>query len=324
MRPSPSLALLPALLLLIACPAAARPTVELLQLPERLELPLPTGTNQLFSVRVVDADDVWMAATPTAESRLPLQPMGDKWVFNLGDPRVAKVLAGAGQFQVFARSKAGEVAGSLPVQFVAARTARPTVEFKGADGTRISSYGWVDPLRIAALVITWKGPGAPAPVQIGAGAMRRTIAPGEGPEVEYPMDDALRAAWGAAGTLDVIDAEGRVAPLARAVPSTLAPASKETFRIVQRRSLEVPGSQGYLTVHLGDISGNRVPLTLSGADGTAFIEQRLMTQGERAEFALGPRRYVVVVERLVNLLVGDDHAELRIEPAAAALTTPAP
>lgn len=298
--------------------AAAPPAVELTELPNRLELPLPAGTNRIFAVKVSGQPKaVWMAPTQAAEARLPLQPMGGKWVFNLGDPRVAEVVAGATQFQVFARV-GGEVGASLPVQFIAARKAAVAVDLRDADGTRLPSSGWVDPGRVAALNVRWTGRGTRVPAVIVAGERKITVAP-DGDPVQVKLDDALRAAWRSAGTLQLVDGDGNARDIAGAVPGALADVSRQPFRVVQRRSLAVPGSRDFLTVHLGDISGTRVPVTLTGADGTVFFEQRLLSQGDRAEFALGDGapRYVLVIDRLVNMMLGDDHAELRVEPASA-------
>lgn len=305
-----------------ASPAVAAPVVELVELPSQLELPLAAGTNRLFAVKIPGAPEaVWMAVSPDAKLRLPLQPMGQRWVFNLGDPRVAEVVAGGGQFQVFA-TVGGETGASLPVQFIAARAASAYVELIGADGTRLDRTGWVDPAKVQRLAVRWDGAGARSTVRLVAGGRRIEVEPSAS-EVEIAVDGALRAAWQAAGALEVIDGRGHARSIARAIPSTLGPAARTPFRIVQRRGLDVPGSGGFLRVHLGDISGTRVPVTVTGADGTIYVDQRLLTEGDRAEFALGSVRHVLIVDRLVNMLFGDDHAEFHVEPAAEALADPA-
>lgn len=301
-----------------AAPASAAPTVELTELPSRLELPLPAGTNRLFAVKIEGKPSaVWLATAPEAEARLPLQPMAGKWVVNLGDPRLAAVIAGGTQFQIFA-TVGGETGGSLPVQFVAARKASVSIDLRDAEGTHMPSAGWVDPLKVSTLRLRWTGSGIRTAVTLAAGSVREKIEPGDG-TVELKPTAALRDAWRAAGTLESIDADGRRRTVARAVPIALDDTARRGFRLVQRRSLTVPGSRDFLTVHLGDISGTRVPVTLTGADGTVYFEQRLLAQGDRAEFALGAQRYVLIIEKLVNLMVGDDHAELRVEPATAAI-----
>ncbi len=299
-------------------PSAAAPTVELTELPARLELPLPAGTNRLFAVKVEGKPSaVWLAASPDAEARLPLQPMAGKWVVNLGDPRLAAVVAGATQFQIFA-TVGDQTGGSLPVQFIAARKAGVSVELRDAEGTHLPGGGWVDPLKVGAVRVRWTGSGTRAAVFLAAGAVREKVEPTDG-MVELKPAAILRDAWRAAGLLELIDGDGQRRIVARAIPIALDDTARRGFRVVQRRSLNVPGSRDYLTVHLGDISGTRVPVSLTGADGTVYFEQRLLAQGDRAEFALGPGRYVLIVEKLVNLMVGDDHAELRVEPATAAI-----
>lgn len=304
-------------------PAHAAPVIELVELPTRLELPLASGTNRLFAVKIPgEPTAVWMATSADAETRLPLQPMGGKWVFNLGDPRVAEVVAGARQFQVFA-TVGGETGGSLPVQFVAAHAASVGVGLVDREGVDIGDFGWADPDRADRVVVTWIGAGVREPLSLIAGDVRVELK-ASGDTVSHRIDAPLRAAWRAAGALKYTRTDGEAVTLARPIPTTLPSEARAPIRVVQRRSRVVPGSEGYLIVRLGDISGTRVPLTLTGVDGTLYIDQRLLTQGDRAEFALGSARYVVVVDRLVNMMFGEDHAELHIEPAAAALTTPAP
>lgn len=308
-----------ALLLCVAAPAAARPpSVELLELPSRLELPLPPGTNRLFEVRVGgDPDAVWVAADATTERRLALQPMGEKWVFNLGDPRVAEVLGDASQFQVFARYKGDRLAESLPVQFTAARAADVRAEAVRLDGGRGPMRGgWVESATVNAVALSWLGSGRRGPARVVAGAQARDVEPDKSGEVRVPIDAALRAAWLVEGTLRV-EAGGREVASLVAVPPTVE-VTGEPFRITQRRSGQVPGSRGFLVVHLGDISGGKVSVTLQGADGTPIAGPRLHGQGGRIEFALAGGRYVLVIERLVNVLIGDDHAELKVEPAGTA------
>ncbi len=299
--------------------ALAAPSIELLELPERLVLPLPPGTNRLFAARIGgEPEAVWMATAADAKARLPLQPAGDKWVFNLGDRRVAGVIAGGGQFQIFAEI-GGRTIESLPVVFTPARAARPVAALVGADGARLPLGTWTDPAKVAAIAVQWTGSGPRRPLTLVTGDVERTITPDAEGRAELKMDPALRKAWRAAHTLELKSADGRRQSLGQSIPDTLDDIARRPFRVTQRRSLEVPGSRRYLTVHLGDVSGSKVPVTLTGADGTTFVEQRLMGEKGRAEFALGGTRYALVIERLVNLLMGDDHVELRVEPAAAAL-----
>ena len=82
--------------------------------------------------------------------------------------------------------------------------------------------------------------------------------------------------------------------------------------LVQRHDTVVPGSQGRLRVHIGDITRGQVQLTLSHRDGRLLIPPASAREGERHAFSLGGRRYELVVVTLDNKLIGDDSAVLEI------------
>lgn len=322
-----SIALLLALCALpVPTPAlAAPPSVELVELPQQLTLPLPEGSNRLFEVRVSGTPQaIWMSATAESppERRLALQPMGKRWVFNLGDPRVATVVAGARQFQVFATFADGRRAESLPVQFVTARPAPVEVRIKTIDGRALpAGFGqqWITPRDAAALDFTWAGSGQRRPITLVAGEERVVVTPGPDGAVTLALGPPLRAAWQAAGSLAVLDADGDSIAALTAAPERLALDGPTTLRVVQRHSAPLPGSREYLRLHLGDISGGKVTVSITADDGTTLVDQRVAREGDRVEFALADGRYVLRVDRLVNMLVGDDHAEFSIEPATAAI-----
>lgn len=306
---------------------AAPPSIELLELPNHLTLPLPDGSNRLFEVRITGKPTaIWMAATPdsAAERRLPLNPMGDRWVFNLGDPRVAATLAGARQFQVFATFADGRRAESLPVQFVPANPASVEVRLQSSDDRSLhAGLGpqWVSPKSIHALALSWSGSGMRRPVTLAIGELRTPVAPGPEGTANIGLTAEQHAAWQAAGKLEVLDPDGEPIAVIAATPDRLAIDGPTALRIVQRSSAYVPGSREYLRVYLGDISGSSTTVSIVTPDGTALASERVARDGDRIEFALPGARYVLRVERLVNMLMGDDHADLMIEPALAA---PAP
>jgi hypothetical protein len=86
--------------------------------------------------------------------------------------------------------------------------------------------------------------------------------------------------------------------------------------VVQRHSNEVPGSNGYLTVQIGDITAGQVLLSLHAADGRTLIDQSPVREGDEAPFAIGDGDYRLTVEEMVNLLTGDDYVVLRVSHGA--------
>jgi hypothetical protein len=80
--------------------------------------------------------------------------------------------------------------------------------------------------------------------------------------------------------------------------------------LIQRHDTQVPGSNGQLRVHIGDITRGQVALTLSHADGRTIIAATSMTQHDRRSFPFAGRRYRLEIVRLKNNLMGDDRAEI--------------
>ena len=80
--------------------------------------------------------------------------------------------------------------------------------------------------------------------------------------------------------------------------------------LVQRHDDEVPGSDGRLRVHIGDITRGQVALTLTNVDGRSLIPTTSVEEGDRLAFSFGGRRYGLAVLELRNELIGDDTAEL--------------
>jgi hypothetical protein len=313
--------MLPFLALLVL---AAPPSVTVGDLPAALRLPMPAGANRPVTVKVSgEPAEVWAAASATDPRRLPLVPAADGWAFNLGDPRLAAAVEGAAQFQVYARYADGRRAESLPIFFEAAPAARPSVTLVRADGAREPlPYGarWVDPAAVDRLEFAWRAPGPKRPVVVKVGVTRIDVtAPPAGPTAALQLKGDVRAAWLKAGELEVTDAGGARLGALRAIPAALdLPGEQARFTVVQRRSEDVPGTHGYVQVRLGDITGGQVAITLRAADGEDFATAQSAKVGDVVHFDLRGQRHVVVVEKLVNMLMGEDHAELTVRRADVA------
>ena len=71
----------------------------------------------------------------------------------------------------------------------------------------------------------------------------------------------------------------------------------------------MPGSDGRVRVHLGDITRGQVQLTLARADGATLIAPTSVKEGDALPFHFqGP--YVVTVVELKNRLIAGDYAVL--------------
>lgn len=82
-----------------------------------------------------------------------------------------------------------------------------------------------------------------------------------------------------------------------------------TLTIYQRECRKVPASNGTLTLSLGDISGSRVLVTLADQRGRPIFDRKEMREGDRRVIELDKKKYVVWLDRLVNLFAGRDYAQ---------------
>lgn len=318
-----------AILWSLASPAAAGPpSISLSGVPERLELPMPRGSNKIITARVegAEAEAVWLATGEGAERTLPLVAAGRGWAVNLSDPRLTPLARGHALFQIFARLEGGEVVASLPVSYAMRPPARTRVwaVLKAprarhpvfVDHERPPPFSPEAVVRLQASRGADPGPNGPQ-LRAYAGAVSRVFTQQPDGRYTLPMDAALRAAWRAANALSVVDDLGPYPPLViPAAPSDLKgqdlPAK---LTVYQRRSASVPGTNGWLTVQLGDITGGKVMVSLLDAHGSPIRPKALLAEGEALPFSLGQKRYTVRIEKMVNLLVGEDYAELEVASA---------
>lgn len=95
------------------------------------------------------------------------------------------------------------------------------------------------------------------------------------------------------------------------------PWDRITLTIQQRSSKPIPGSYGNIYIHLADITSGQVLLHIGGKDGSTITETVSVREGQAVSFPLGEARYVVTLDKLVNLLIGTDYATISVRPADA-------
>lgn len=95
-------------------------------------------------------------------------------------------------------------------------------------------------------------------------------------------------------------------------PTLALPVNGKHFRLMQRESRDIPGSNGTLRLHIGDISAGAVLATMWDATGDSIIQDQVLRPGESVPFKLDGRRYVLGCERLINYLMGDDYGLFRV------------
>ena len=155
---------------------------------------------------------------------------------------------------------------------------------------------------------------------VQAGEKRWSFGPTETANVVHvPMTGDIRSALNEQGSLTLMcgqSGQEQVRIVLNAPPRRLdLPESGAEMTIIQRRSKEVPGSDGYLKVYIDDITGGQVLVTLTTAQGGTLVDQTSMRTGDEVTFTVGEQRYRLKVERLANLLVGDDYGVFTISPA---------
>ncbi len=82
--------------------------------------------------------------------------------------------------------------------------------------------------------------------------------------------------------------------------------------VVQRSSKDLPGSDGRISVHVDDITGGQVLLTIRGDDGRKVIDQQSVRVDDIIDFEADGRKYLLCVVRLANFLIGDDFVEFAV------------
>ena len=321
-----------AILIILALPGpvlTAQLSVDLVSVPESLELPLAAGHNRILEVRVTGgARAVWLARSADADLRAALESGRDElWRINLSSRAVEQALVvgvhgdAAQDFRVFAADATGRVAQSLAVSYGIARRAPGTFRLVALDRERITlaaavrGWGrpaWLEPADVEVLEVSARD----AP-QAMAGELRRgfaKVAPGSW---ELAVDDTLREAWREAGALQVNFASGggSVVEL-RARPRGLDVSEPIVVTVKQRERELVPGSNDYLRLAIDDVTAGQTLVELRTVEGDVLLNRRSVADGGLERFEFNGREYVLSLDKMVNLLIGDDFAVFSIATEA--------
>lgn len=142
-----------------------------------------------------------------------------------------------------------------------------------------------------------------------------------GRTLSLKLTGEIREAWKTRGEVEVStsdDGSEETSIILRAVPTRLdLPEGRSEVTVVQRSSKEVPGSGGFLRIHVSDITAGQTLLSVVATDGRTIIEEQSLRAGEEARFQLGAAQYRLRVEELKNLLIGDDFAVISVAIAGA-------
>lgn len=306
---------------LVAASAAAQ-GVRLTRVPDCVILPAAAGQNLLVEAEVLGkSGDVWLATRQVDTARVPLEPAGENlYQINLGDRRVMRLLPAdrdTGHLQVFA-SRGGRTVQSAKIAWVRSpRVQRVQCVMIGTDGKQQvcdpALEPWLRPSKVERIELR----GLDVPHARALGIADGATLPFARRDVQKPfvlaMNDGTRRSIFDAMDFGIEVQHGAKAQWFgfRVVPGRLQP-EEPTFHVLQRRRAKLPGSNGWLSVRVGDITGGQTMLTVTDALGQRVTQQRSMGANDYVTIQLAQGAYVLVIDRLVNRLVGDDHAELRI------------
>ncbi len=315
-----------AVFVLLASAVAAQ-GIRLVTVPDAVRLPAAAGQNLVLEAAVGgEPSEVWLATAATATDRVRLVSAGaDRWQVNLADPRVAELLPTAhdgGALFVFARIDGRTTQSAAVIWARATRDDGHVLCFvRRRDGTTrtvvAGTLTWLDLANLDRLELQ------------GVGA-RQTAAVAQLGEVTLPLQRReADGTWVLAcdettqrhlRDADALQLEAKLGSGSVLFRFALVPARLELeggaaeFVVQQRREAPVPGSRGWLTVQIDDITmGSTFVRVVDGvrAEVVATLE---MFAGDFVPFALADERYVLVVERLRNQLIGEDRAVLRVLP----------
>jgi hypothetical protein len=99
--------------------------------------------------------------------------------------------------------------------------------------------------------------------------------------------------------------------------ASIVPPEGARMTIVQRQVGRFPASNAKLLVYIGDITNNQTLVKVSDRNGTMLLDQVSMKAGDQRPFEYDDAKYIVAVEKLNNLIIGDDFADVRIFAPAA-------
>ncbi len=126
----------------------------------------------------------------------------------------------------------------------------------------------------------------------------------------------IRKAWKEHGNMELVCSQGGTEAMRlilTARPKRLNfTGDSVKMTIIQRQLKEVPGSDGYLSVYIDDITGGQVLLTIITAAGQNLVDQTSVRRGDSVTFTIGEEKYRLTVKTLVNFLAGDDYGVFTI------------
>jgi hypothetical protein len=320
-------------LIAIGTTVLAQDSVRVVAPDRPIVLPLPEGAVRTLAVEVEGKPprSVWLATRAGATARVCLRDAGKgRFEVDLDDPAVAAVLrleGVEGRLQVFAEAADGRVLATGPVDYAlhCGPTEWHALVWSGDHRTRVRAGqrrpAWFQPERV--LKVEVEGPQEQDAPRVFAqcGDREWPLARGK-PRTTWvlEMPTPVRDAWSSAGAITFRvegEREQHAQIVVRAKPSRLCfEGASAQVTVVQRKSAPLPGSNDYLVLAIDDITHGQVLVEVVGADGEPVAGKRSVRQGEAIPLLVGDEVYTLVLDRLVNMLIGDDFAAFTLSAGA--------
>jgi hypothetical protein len=182
---------------------------------------------------------------------------------------------------------------------------------------------WIEPSDVERLEARFDPDADDVSARAEAGPHQWNLAAADPANATYELavSAAVEEAWKEAGELSLActQDDGEELRVSLKVPPARLdlPEGRAELTVVQRFTVPVPGSDGYLLLHIGDITGGQTLLTLKSADGRRLVEGKSVRRDESVRFRLGEHQYELTLKKLVNFLVGDDYAVFVVAPQQA-------
>ncbi len=331
------------LLLLIITNKALCQRIILLNEEENLKLKKDDTEKRIVFAKVINGklDELWLSPLGIDEIRFMLtKERNNVFSINLQNPPLFAVLnyyKDIGHFRIYGKTKDGKIISSKIVKYaileeeplklfnfnIYNKEGSIITLFKYEDyESEIPEYDdkriWLDPETISKIIIKTGKNAKVFDVETNTGGKNLKISYTQDQYhklATFILDNKLRKLWKAQRKMIFninINEKSRYIELLVKPTKIEIPKNGINITVVQRDEAVIPGTNDFLVLSIGDITGGQVLTEIYDKNGNKVLETISMKEGESVTFSLGKERYELFLFRLVNFLIGDDFAVFSI------------
>jgi len=325
-----------AVLVLVLCTstlfAQQQPGVQLEGVPEPFRLPLPEGANKVMTAQLTEGAtrSGWISPVGRPGVRVMLKPAGEGvFRINLASKTLYGVLNGldANAFRVHLKTKEGDIVRSMQVTFAEGSSGDVELSARLLPLNRkdktvtVENCQWFRPGEYRALRVRPKNlpDGGKLTAKIGEQSVKMSSLTNN--RYEMRLNETIRKRWRKHTNLEIRAhwndrSVGRMCLKAR--PAQLVTEGESrTFTVRQRAYIELPGSNGLFMMSLGDITRGQVVVDVrsKARDDHQLVDSKSLNQEDHVNFDYRGQTYRLELEKLMNALIGEDHAEFILSRA---------